>query len=149
MPASTAASSVARASSSLRVPYQPTRPMQPKPMAETEVLLRPTGTRGRRLLMGGKGIMRRGTAGKGKDDDHRLSRTLHHRAAIAHRLPRRAEGRAEGSRPDTLARVAEDQRRPDPRQPGKGAAEAAARARLGPDRLLAARLHHGAPHRQR
>ena len=42
-PLSSAASSVARASSSFRSPYQPTRPMQPKPSAETRSPVLPRG----------------------------------------------------------------------------------------------------------
>ena len=46
-------------------------------------------------------------------------------------------------------RAGQDQRRSDSRQPGECAAETAARARHGPDDLLAARIRHGASHRQR
>src|SRR5512139_4074514 len=113
MPASTAASSVARASSSFLVPYQPTRPMQPKPRAGTRVTVLPMALSGRAAVEVSMRVTI-SSAFPARNDrtphDHRLSRTLHHRAAGAHRLPRCPDRRAEGPGADTLARLAEDQR---------------------------------------
>ena len=76
--------------------------------------------------------------------DYRLSRTLHHRAQGASGLSRRADRCAEGSGAAALRRQDQHQRRPDSGEPGRRAAEAAARAWHRRHHLLAARFGDGA-----
>ncbi len=151
-----AASSVARASSSSRVPYQPTRPMQPKPMGASERRGSTDGARRgaacRAAAIHGRHCIIRASHfdQDARQHDHRLPRALHHGAAGAAPHFRDAQIAAlKDPGADAVARVAQDQRRPDPRQPRERAAEAAARARLGRHDILAARVDHGASHRQR
>ncbi len=81
-------------------------------------------------------------------DDHRLPRPLHHRACGARCLSPGADRRVEG--PVGRAQgTAEDQRRPDPRQPGRRPAQAAACPRHRCDDLQPARFRDGASHRHR
>ena len=88
--------------------------------------------------------------GRGERRDHRLPRPLHHRPRCAGAVSGAAEGGARTGPPAPARQGrARRHRRPDPREPGRRAAQAATRARDGSHHLLAARKLDGPPPRQR